>query len=69
MCAIPFEKEAFGRKALNAGHRAMAVTGVSVGPNTVVIDVDPGDDRLIVHQLVHTDSAPGGGNRVWPIDP
>ena len=69
VCAIPFNKEAFGREALNAGHRAMVVTAVSVGPNTVVIDVDPDHNRLIVHQLVHTASAPGSGNRVWPIDP
>lgn len=69
VCAIPFHKEAFGNEALNAGHRAMVITGVSVGPNTVVIDVDPNHDRLIVHQLIHTDSAPGGGNQLWPIDP
>jgi len=68
-CAVPFDKEAFEREALCAGHRAMAVTGVSVGPNTVVIDVDPDADRLIVHQLVHTGSAPGDGNRLWPIAP
>lgn len=67
-CAIPFDKEAFGHETLNAGHRAMVITGVSVGPNTVVIDVDPDDDRLIVHQLVHTDAPPGGGRRLWPID-
>jgi hypothetical protein len=69
ICAVPFNKEAFGKKALNAGHRAMTVTGVSVGPNTVVIDVDPKDDWLIVHQLVPTGSPPGGGNQLWPIAP
>ena len=69
VCAPPFLREAFGDKALDAGHRAMAVTGVSVGPNTIVIDVDPDRDRLIVHQLVSTGSPPGGGNQLWPIEP
>ena len=68
-CAVPFDKEAFTHQALDAGHRAMAITGVSVGPNTVVIDVDPTHDRLIVHQLVHTSEPPGAGNRLWPIAP
>ena len=65
VCAVPFNKEVSDQEPLNAGHRAMVITGVSVGPNTVVIDVDPEHDLLIVHQLVHTASPPGGGNRLW----
>jgi hypothetical protein len=65
--AVPFDPE-FGRQPGEAAaRRAAVIAGVSVTPNSVVMAVDGGQERLLIHQLVHTRRPPGDGDRLWPL--
>jgi hypothetical protein len=41
-----------GERAVDAGRRALAVVAPSLGPNRVVVDVDPEAGEAVVHDLV-----------------
>jgi hypothetical protein len=65
MTQIPFDPG--GDDPDSAGRRAAVVWGLSLAPNTIVIEIDrPGE--LFVHRLLPSvDRAGSGGDRKWPL--
>jgi hypothetical protein len=59
---VPFDPG--GPDARSAARRALVVTGVSLPPNSLVLEVEP--DALLVHQLEPA-PPPGHGDREWPL--
>lgn len=62
---VPFEPG--GNGPVSNARRALVVAGVSVSPNTYVLDIDAERKLLIVHQLVQSHEVPGHGDREWPL--
>lgn len=68
---VPFERG--GDDTEGGSRRALVVAASSIAPNSYVVTVEalverePEERGLLVHQLVPTREVPGQGDRRWPI--
>jgi multisubunit Na+/H+ antiporter MnhE subunit len=62
---VPFD--AGGDDAVSAARRALVTAGISLAPNTYLVDMDRERGILLVHQLVPSAETPGKGDREWPL--
>ena len=51
----------------SAARRALVIAGGSLPPNALVVTIDRGSERMLVHQLIPSPEAPGRGDREWPL--
>ena len=63
--SVPFD--AGGDDAVSAARRALVTAGISLAPNTYLVDMDRERGILLVHQLVPSTETPGKSDREWPL--
>ncbi|MGH7905928.1 MAG: hypothetical protein ACREP6_04810 [Candidatus Binataceae bacterium] len=51
-----------GHSPQSAGRRAMDIINISMPPNTFVVSVDDSQRQMTIHELIPSDSSPGGSN-------
>jgi multisubunit Na+/H+ antiporter MnhE subunit len=56
-----------GEDAMSGARRALVTAGVSLAPNTYVVELDRKQGVMIVHQLVPPTEPPGHGDEEWPL--
>jgi multisubunit Na+/H+ antiporter MnhE subunit len=62
--SIPFDPG--GDDPTSAARRALVIAGLSVAPNTFVVDIEPERGTILIHQLTGR-GPPDEGDRKWPI--
>lgn len=62
---IPFDPG--GDDARSAARRALVTAGITLGPNTYVIQVHQDKGLIAVHQLLADKELPGKGDKEWPL--